>query len=879
MKSTQRRTLPWLSGSLVLALLSGLAPEAGAQLVPGTPYQRTTSTITYQDLPSPTILWTDVDDGQQAVTLPFPFRFYESEFTTVSVGANGALAFPGGTSIGLSPSAPGSTAAPNGFIALAWNDLRLYAANMGSIGYQVQGTAPNRSITFEFRNISRFGNTGVVFSFQARLFEGRAARLEIDYGPITGTGTFSMAMGMEDPAGARPIFFHPSSCVTTCDFTALQSLVNRRVTLIQDPGVELIAAGISGPELAFLGAETPIQVIIANLHGAAIGPFTVAVEAASTRAFEGPVVIGTRVISLAPFQTQSLPITSAFPHALGEGLAYIRVIADSTNVVMEVNENNNIATAELPVRLLRGRPDVAVQHVAVSARQVPAGGTIDVVSRVRNVGGEPAPDVEMAVVLSTNPVISAQDATLDTFRLSLAPGQSVTSTRSVTLPAGTNSGNYYFGVLADPRGVLEELSESNNGRAAAHTVAVAGGALAVLTDVLPAGTVRTTYVGLLAAGGGPTSSYTWEIVSGRLPQGIGLVPGSGELFGRPVLAECQNFTAQVTSGSETASKPLTLCVADPNEPLTIVSRAVPPGVLGQEYSFRLIATGGASTATLAWSAQNLPDGLEMSPGGVLMGTPVAVGSSTVSVQVTNGIDAATRELWVDVRASGSLLIRPKVLSTARFGQAYGERLEADGGVAPVAWIRQLGRLPDGLTLSTAGELSGTPMQVGRFRFVVEARDAGAGAPARDVATFELVVVDSEGFEIATTSLPAATLDEAYDQSIAASGGQAPYEWTLAEGRLPEGLQASVNPATGEFRIAGQPSELGTSNFLVRVRDGQSREAIRGFAIRVVPKPVVDPMTSEPEGCSCAAERARGGAWASALLLGLLGLGLVARRRR
>ena len=864
-----------------LVAVSALALPAQAQLIPGTPYQMSYSNITYQDLPNPTVLWSAVDDGVMPVTLPFPFRFYESEFTTVSVGANAALAFPGGTAISFVNGTPGSTAAPNGFIAPFWDDHQLHASAMGSIGYQVQGTEPNRTVTFEWKRIGFHGNANVQTNFQLRLFEGRSARIEMDYGPTSGTHNYTATMGMEDPAGGRPIFFHPSACVTTCSLADFQMFTNRRITVVQDPGVELIALGIRGPELAFLGAETPITVTVGNLHGAAIGPFTVAVEAARTRSFENAVTIGARVISMAPFQTQSFDVTSAFPHALGEGQAFIRLLVDSTNAVVEVNEQNNIIAAEDPVRLIRGRPDLAVQHVAVSARQVAAGGTLQVVSRIRNIGGEPADDVDVAVMLSTNPVISPQDVELDLFQISVAPGQTVTSTRTITVPANTNSGNYYFGVLADPRGTLDELSESNNGRPAGHTVAVAGGALAVLTDALPAGIVRVTYVGLLVAGGGPTSSYTWEITSGRLPQGLGLVPASGELFGRPVMPECQNFTARVTSGSETASKPLTLCVASPDEPLTIVSRAAPPAIVGQEYSFRLIATGGAGTSSLAWSASGLPNGIALSDDGVLMGTAVEVGSSTVAVQVGNGSATASRDILLDVRSNGSLLIQPKLLSTAYYGQRYSEQLEAVGGVAPIAWIRQLGRLPDGVTLSTTGELSGTPMQVGRFRFVVEARDAGGGAPARDVATYELVVADTEGFEIDTASLPDATIDEAYDQTISASGGQAPYEWALVEGRMPEGLQANVNPATGEFRIAGQPSELGTTNFLVRVRDAQSREALRAFAIRVVPKPVmVDPTEPTDEGCSCAAQReAPGSAAASLLLLGLAGLGLATRRRR
>ena len=873
----QARLRRELAALLVVGAL-GLADRASAQMIPGTPYQMSVSSITYQELANPTVIWTASDEGTQLVNLPFPFRFYESEFTSVTVGANGGITLPSGQSFSFSNGTPGSTAAPNGFIAPFWDDLELHAGSMGIVGYQVQGNAPNRTITFEWRRMGLFLNSAPQISFQLRLFEGRAARFEIDYGPTSGSATMTGTMGMEDPTGARPIFFHPSACVTNCSMVNFQSMTNQRVTLVQDPGVELVAAGLVGPELAFLGAESSVQASVANLHGAAIGPFTVAVEAAATRSFESPVVIGTRIISLAAFQSQTFTMPVVFPTAMGEGLRFIRLLVDSANVIMEVNENNNIIAAEEPVRLLRGRADLAVQHVAVSARQIPAGGTLQVISRIRNVGGEPADDVEAAVMLSTNPVISAQDVELDSFRISLAPGQSVTSTRTITIPAGTNSGNYYFGVLADPRGVLDELSESNNGRAAGHTVAVAGGALAILTDALPAGIVRVTYVGLLVAGGGPTSSYAWEITSGRLPTGLGLVPASGELFGRPVMPECQNFTVRVTSGAETASKPLTLCVASPDEPLTIVSRAVPHGIIGQEYSFGLIATGGTATASLAWSASALPDGLALSRDGVLMGTPSEAQASTVTFEVTNGAATTTRDILVEVKDSGTLLIQPRVLSTAVFGRPYSEQLEAQGGVDPIAWIRQLGRLPDGVTLSTSGELSGTPMLVGRFRFVVEARDSGGGQSARDVATFELVVQDAEGFRISNETLPDATIDEAYDQALAATGGQAPYEWSLMEGRLPEGLQASVNPATGAFRLAGQPSELGTSNFLIRVRESQGREAVRAFAIRVVPKPVVEDTEPEPEGCSCSAERRPAGA-TSLLLGGLLGVGLMLRRRR
>jgi Putative Ig domain len=55
--------------------------------------------------------------------------------------------------------------------------------------------------------------------------------------------------------------------------------------------------------------------------------------------------------------------------------------------------------------------------------------------------------------------------------------------------------------------------------------------------------------------------------------------------------------------------------------------------------------------------------------------------------------------------------------------------------------------------------------------------------------------------IATTSLPAGTVGNAYAATLAASGGTAPYKWSLTAGSLPPGL--SLDAATGA--ISGTPS--------------------------------------------------------------------------
>lgn len=72
-------------------------------------------------------------------------------------------------------------------------------------------------------------------------------------------------------------------------------------------------------------------------------------------------------------------------------------------------------------------------------------------------------------------------------------------------------------------------------------------------------------------------------------------------------------------------------------------------------------------------------------------------------------------------------------------------------------------------------------------------------------------------DITTTSLPNATPNSAYSQTLAASG-VAPITFVLVSGSLPTGL--SLNTSTGE--ISGTPTGSGTSNFTIEATDSRAQ---------------------------------------------------------
>jgi hypothetical protein len=87
-----------------------------------------------------------------------------------------------------------------------------------------------------------------------------------------------------------------------------------------------------------------------------------------------------------------------------------------------------------------------------------------------------------------------------------------------------------------------------------------------------------------------------------------------------------------------------------------------------------------------------------------------------------------------------------------------------------------------------------------------------------------------GPQITTPSpLPDATLSTAYSRTLQATGGAAPYAWSLLASSLPPGL--SLNPTTGV--ISGTPTIGGTFTFTARVVDANGAETNRNYTLAIV----------------------------------------------
>jgi len=173
-----------------------------------------------------------------------------------------------------------------------------------------------------------------------------------------------------------------------------------------------------------------------------------------------------------------------------------------------------------------------------------------------------------------------------------------------------------------------------------------------------------------------------------------------------------------------------------SSPLQITTTSLPDAVGGQPYIVPLAVSGG-SGGGYQWviaSGSTLPIGFSLSSTGVIRaaGTPPAPAQSyafTVRVVDSAG-SVATRALSLTVTLR-PLLVSSTVLPAGEPSRAYTATIAVANAPGSVAWTLTGGSLPPGLSLSSAGSISGTlgATPQDRYAFKVQATSGGQLASA------------------------------------------------------------------------------------------------------------------------------------------------------
>ncbi|HWR53098.1 MAG TPA: Ig domain-containing protein [Bryobacteraceae bacterium] len=348
------------------------------------------------------------------------------------------------------------------------------------------------------------------------------------------------------------------------------------------------------------------------------------------------------------------------------------------------------------------------------------------------------------------------------------------------------------------------------------TQAVGEAKVRITTTTLPAGTVGTAYSATLTAADA-NGTVRWSINQGALPDGLALNT-AGTISGTPTSVGIGVFRVVARDDKDSDTQNLSMLIQPRVEPLVIATTSLPAGAVGSAYSATLVATGGVLPYT--WSAAGLPAGLSLT-GSTIGGTPTAAGSYDVVVSVRDASGTTEQSTLRLAIAAPPLSITTSSLPRGTAGSAYSAPLAATGGTPPYTWSAT--GLPAGLSVN-GPTITGTTSETGSFPIAITVGD-NAGVSATTTLTLDIAAA----LTITTESLPSGTTGQPYSTQLAATGGAAPYVWSVASGTLPQGL--SLNAENGV--ISGTPGAAGASDVRIRVTDRDGRQSERSFSINVV----------------------------------------------
>ncbi|HKV60722.1 MAG TPA: immunoglobulin domain-containing protein, partial [Candidatus Acidoferrum sp.] len=153
---------------------------------------------------------------------------------------------------------------------------------------------------------------------------------------------------------------------------------------------------------------------------------------------------------------------------------------------------------------------------------------------------------------------------------------------------------------------------------------------------------------------------------------------------------------------------------------------------GQTATFSVVATGTAPL-TYQWRKNGSAISGANSSSYSTPSTTSSDNGATFSAVVSNSAGSATSAtatLTVNA-ATATLQISTAQLPGGTVAGVYSATLAATGGSTPYSWSLAGSSLPNGLSLSTAGVISGTPSSAGSFSFTVQVKDTSSATASRN----------------------------------------------------------------------------------------------------------------------------------------------------
>ena len=301
------------------------------------------------------------------------------------------------------------------------------------------------------------------------------------------------------------------------------------------------------------------------------------------------------------------------------------------------------------------------------------------------------------------------------------------------------------------------------------------------------------------------------------------------------LIGCGGGSKSTSTTTPPTSLPITVTVTatastvDPTNSVTL-SAAVANDKNAAGVSWAVTGGGAVSASTTNGTTYTAP-------------APTA-SALTVTVTATSIADTSKSGTSTITVAAGPA-ITTSSLAAGTVGTSYSATLAGAGGIPPYSWSLAGGStLPAGLTLNSAGVISGVPLApgVGSANVTFHVADSGKATALTTTAALAMSINPAAGIIFPSPTLPVGTRNVAYTGSVAGSGGAGTLTYAIVSGTFPAGLTMAVSGA-----ITGTPTEAANSLITVKAADAFGDSATDVFSLVVNYVPISITTTSLPEG--------------------------------
>lgn len=316
-----------------------------------------------------------------------------------------------------------------------------------------------------------------------------------------------------------------------------------------------------------------------------------------------------------------------------------------------------------------------------------------------------------------------------------------------------------------------------------------------------------------------TSAYpplTWS--AENLPPGVTITP-AGVISGTPTTAGTYVVRVVVTDAASANDASFNWTVAA----LPVLAPADQTWDAGAAASYQVPLTGGL--APFVWTATGLPAGLTINAAtGVISGTSTVSGAAAKASVTVKVVDKNLKTSTVAFKWNTKVAVQfPNATTPIALakGTPYAGSVQGYGGTPPYTW--SAANMPPGLTLSSAGLVSGTVTGSTRYLVTLTVTDS-TGATG---STLVPVNITTPAGQLQVTSPTFAAADRTNVKATAitqlnltSAGGTAPYTWAVTG--LPTGLTFATS------KVTGTPTTAGSYPVTITVTDNTGAKAYLMF---------------------------------------------------